>query len=403
MGCFWGQVYRQTGELIMNEEQIVKKLEWLDDERRKDKNTIAALQDKVTSLEGLLNNLEQQNKEYASEISALQILLGRIDDFDKDIVQHRSEVSRKIENLQKQNEKQQKDTVKQFKSEINNVNKNIEEVQKELSQLTEIRRELVIREEGEKRLSKMITEIRNENEELQRSDDELRRMYRLIEDGRRQDIKRITDLQGEVIALRKQADRQRGRIELLDVNHKKVEIRLNELVATENERKLAQAAFLEKQAYAEAERENLWKSWQKRFESIEKQALEIDEQIRAFDVTHRAIQQAQASVDELSQKIERRLNEVMEIQRLGEERMRQEWVAFRADDQKRWANYVLSQDEQRGEINRMMESTVERIVLLEDQVQEMQDAISLLVEQTQKRINALLAIYQEWSSIFDES
>ena len=93
----------------------------------------------------------------------------------------------------------------------------------------------------------------------------------------------------------------------------------------------------------------------------------------------------------------------MEIQRLGEERMRQEWVAFRADDQKRWANYVLSQDEQRGEINRMMESTVERIVLLEDQVQEMQDAISLLVEQTQKRINALLAIYQEWSSIFDES
>jgi len=387
----------------MNEEQIVKKLEWLDDERRKDKNTIAALQDKVTSLEGLLNNLEQQNKEYASEISALQILLGRIDDFDKDIVQHRSEVSRKIENLQKQNEKQQKDTVKQFKSEINNVNKNIEEVQKELSQLTEIRRELVIREEGEKRLSKMITEIRNENEELQRSDDELRRMYRLIEDGRRQDIKRITDLQGEVIALRKQADRQRGRIELLDVNHNKVEIRLNELVATENERKLAQAAFLEKQAYAEAERENLWKSWQKRFESIEKQALEIEEQIRAFDVTHRAIQQAQASVDELSQKIERRLNEVMEIQRLGEERMRQEWVAFRADDQKRWANYVLSQDEQRGEINRMMESTVERIVLLEDQVQEMQDAISLLVEQTQKRINALLAIYQEWSSIFDES
>ena len=31
---------------------------------------------------------------------------------------------------------------------------------------------------------------------------------------------------------------------------------------------------------------------------------------------------------------------------LTEERFRQEWVNFKADDQKRWTNYTLAQEEQ---------------------------------------------------------
>ncbi len=388
---------------IMNDEQIIKKLEWLDDERRRDKNTISVLQDKIVLLEGSLNTLTQKNQESNREISSLKTLIHRMDSVDDDLAKHRLEIKRKIEALQKQSEKKYKETANMVKSEVQRTNHNLDDLRKELDEITDIKRELVVRKDGEERLSKNLAELKNDYDELKRNDEDLKRIYRLVEDGRRQDIKRITDLQGELIALRKQTDKQRSRLELLDINSKKIDTRLNELISAENERKVAQSAFIEKQAYAEVERENLWKSWQKRFEAIEKQAADIEEQIQAFDVTHRVIQQAQVSVEELSKRIERRLNEVMEIQRLGDDRFRQEWAAFKADDQKRWTNYTLSQDEQRGEINRVMDGILERVVVLEDQMQDAQDAITLMVEQTRQRMQNLLAMIREWSSYFDDA
>ena len=43
--------------------------------------------------------------------------------------------------------------------------------------------------------------------------------------------------------------------------------------------------------------------------------------------------------------LERRINEVAEMQRLSEQRFREEWNQWRDDDQKRWKQLTLSSDE----------------------------------------------------------
>ena len=48
--------------------------------------------------------------------------------------------------------------------------------------------------------------------------------------------------------------------------------------------------------------------------------------------------------------------------RLTEDRFRQEWVAFKADDQKRWTNYSLVQEEQSRELNRQFERPGSRAI-----------------------------------------
>ena len=56
----------------------------------------------------------------------------------------------------------------------------------------------------------------------------------------------------------------------------------------------------------------------------------------ALEETQRAVKRSQDSFDDINRRLERRINEITEIQRLAEDRFRQEWVTFRADDQKRW-------------------------------------------------------------------
>ena len=274
---------------------------------------------------------------------------------------------------------------------------------KNLEILPRLEKGIQARIEDENRLRRQIEETNERVELLRRDEDEYTRTYRLLEDGRRQDAKRLTDLQGEVAALRKQGDNQRGQLEILNSAQRKLDTRINELVTVEAERRDSMTNFLDKQALTQVERDRIWKDWQARFETIEKQATDIETQLLTLDATHRETKRAQVVLEELSQRVDRRLNEVTEIQRLSEDRFRQEWVTFKADDQKRWTNYTLTQEEQRSEFRRQFERMSEQITHLEDSLQELQDLLQQINELTEKRLQSLLASTHEWVSTFERT
>jgi uncharacterized protein YbgA (DUF1722 family) len=115
-----------------------------------------------------------------------------------------------------------------------------------------------------------------------------------------------------------------------------------------------------------------------------------------LDATHRAIKRSQEAFDDITQRFERRLNEITEMQRLVEERFRQEWVAFKADDQKRWTNFSLAEDEQQRETARMIGKINEHLASLDDMSQEMRDQLHQILAETEKRSQTILAMAQEW-------
>jgi hypothetical protein len=178
---------------------------------------------------------------------------------------------------------------------------------------------------------------------------------------------------------------------------------MNEITSLEVERREAQAAFLENQALLQVERERVWKDWQARFDEMEQKTADVGANLQALDATHRSVKRSQQTLEELSVKVDRRLNEITEIQRLAEERFRQEWVTFKADDQKRWTNYTLTQEEQKGEVTRQYEKIGERVTRLEDGLQEIQDLLEQINEGTEKRLQSLLAVAHEWVSTYERS
>lgn len=387
----------------MDMDQLLKRVDWLDEERRKDKNIIASLEERILSMGGDITKLETQNKELNGEVTRLDTLLGRLDTIDETIAQQRVEFYRKIDEIERVSEKSDDDVVNLLRTEIKGYDQDISEIHKELEVIPELKRGLEARVDEENRLNRSIDEVENAIGDLRREEEELNRIYRLIEDGRRQDSKRLTDAQGEITALRKRIEEQRGRTDLVSAEMRKVETRLTELLAVERERRDAQATFLEKQALAEVERERTWKEWQTRFETIEHQSADIETQIQALDATHRSIKRSQSAVDDLMQRVERRINEIVEMQRLAEERFRQEWTTFKADDQKRWTNYTLSQEEQRSEFGRRFERIADRVTILEDTFQEVQDTIHQMNEQSEKRLQSLLAVVHDWVSIYEKT
>lgn len=387
----------------MDLDQIVKRLEWIDSERRKDKTLIATLEERLIASEGMLPNLVQQNRELSGEVARLSAQLARFDQIETNIAQVRVDLSRQIDAVEKGRLEHDREVDKVRMADNENLNKSIAEVRRGLDPIPDLRKNLQARQEEEFRLSRLIEEVEKKVVDTHRYDEEYRRSLRLLDEGRRQDTKRLTDVQGEVAALRKRQEEQRGKVDLSTDGLRKVEMRLSDLQAAEAERRQTVTAFMERQNLSNVERERTWKDWQVRFDIIEKQAVNLDAQLQALDATHRAVKRAQESFDEITQRFERRINEVTEMQRLTEDRFRQEWVSFRADDQKRWTNYTLVAEEQQREDEKRTEKLQERMLYLEDMTQEMQDLVRQITSENEKRLQSLLALAHDWMETYEKA
>ena len=243
----------------MDQTQLEKRVAWLDDEHRKDKNLIAMLEERINTLESRIVSTEQKYKELSGETTRLSSVLARMDSFDASIEQHRVEFNKMFKKQATQSDQRVDEITTLLRAEIHAFDASLSDVRRSTEPISGLRSEIQARIQEEDRLSHLISDLQQEINELRRNEEEQSRIYRLIEDGRRQDVKRLTDIQGEISAVRKRSDEQRGRIDIVESNHRKIETRINELLAVERDRRDAQAAFLEKQSLAEVERVRTWK------------------------------------------------------------------------------------------------------------------------------------------------
>jgi chromosome segregation ATPase len=387
----------------MEFDQVLKQLEWLNDERRKDKDIISKQEERLIAMEGSISAASQQIKDLNSEIVRLTAVVGRMDNFDSALLQQRLEINQQVEEIDKQTKKREEEMEKVRRVEMRSVDTSIAETRKELEAFSGINRSISARVDEEARLAQLIDELRLKVQDLQRSEEEYTRTYRLIEDGRRQDSKRLVDLQGEVVALRKKTDEHRGQLDVVSSNMRKADGRLTEALAQDTERQEAQDAFIEKQAMQQVEFDRTWKDWQVQIEKIDRQASDVEQQFRSLDSTHNDVKRVKGSIEELQSRIERRINEITEVQRLADERFRQEWVTFKADDQKRWTNYTLTQEEQRNELSRNLEQMGDQLLDIKLSQQESQDMIQQMNEETEKRLQSLLSLTHDWVAANERS
>ena len=387
----------------MDIEQLQKRIQWVEEDRRKEKDTLALLENKVTALEGSLNALLQQGKDLSSEITRLSTILLRMDQYDQALIKARVESKQAIDDLDKTTKLRIDESEKFRHAESRSFENSVLEVQKQLEVIPKLDKNIQARIDVEIAVRRSLDELRNKIDEVRVEEEEYTRTIRLLEDGRRQDAKRIVDLQGELNALRKRMDDQRGQTELININLHKLDTRLNELVTIEGEHRDMITNFLDKQAITQVDRDRIWKEWQSRFDTIENQAVDIESQLVTLDTTHRDVKRTQTTLEELSQRVERRINEITEIQRLTEDRFRQEWVTFKGDDQKRWTNYTLTQEEQRNEAIRQYDKLVEQSTHLEDGLQEVNDMLQQANELVEKRLQAILAMAHDWVTTYERT
>ena len=378
----------------INLAQLEKRVEWLDNERRNDKTAMAALQSKIDNLGTENSTLRIRITDMESEIARLNTLMARVEQFEIEVSNVRSDLSRQIDDIKDSSQVKFVQTEKN-QQRIDDLNLDLTEVRKKIGSFENYPDLIEDRKEEDIRLARLIEELKAQVTDIARFDEDYKRSLRVMEDNLRQEAKRLTDFQGEITAIRKRLDETRGKQDLVGDSMRKLEIRIKELLEAESERQEEQTAFFEKINVAQVERDRTFRSWSERFNTMETITRDLEGEVSGLEETHTAVKKSLAALDEVTQRFDRRVNEITEVQRLNEDRFRQEWTTFKSDDQKRWSNYTLAQDEQHREMNRDLTSSGDRISNMEDVMERIQYTLEQIGRDDIKRMQAQLSTIRE--------
>jgi len=385
----------------MEFEQIIKRLDWLDKLQRENKDTLAALSERLNSFETSVNAVSKQIKTISKQVTEITPATKRVEQFETMITRQRNDIIKMIEENDKTHTRTEREIAKQHQPELLEINKSISQIKTTTTtSLTEFKKQLKERGDEIQRMKNNVGDFKTLVDEATRSNEDVLHALKAMDETRKNDLKRVTDIQGEMTSIRKRVDENRDKYTVHADSLRNIENRFTDLIASELERKQAQTAFLEQQAIAQIDRDYAWKQWKEKFEAFQKEAAGLDSHVQSLDEALRGAKRAQETYLELNTKLERRISEVTEMQRLTEDRLRQEWVSFKVDDQKRWTGYSLSSEESFREIRKDVQKTEGRITPLDDAIQVLQDQIHQTTDVTEKELQELMNVLHEWTTSY---
>jgi chromosome segregation ATPase len=182
-------------------------------------------------------------------------------------------------------------------------------------------------------------------EDIAKKLEEPERRLSFLEEQRRQDSRRISETQTELPEIQRQIDALKPKLDLLEDMALRGEKRMIEIQNTERDRRDQIQQFIEQQSLFVQQREQRIDEIAHSFGQYDEDMRRNLERFETWSEAYRQMKKVIEDFERIGDRLERRINEVAETQRLSEERFRQEWNSWNADDQKRWKQFTLTNDE----------------------------------------------------------
>src|SRR5215212_11356117 len=111
----------------MEFEQLVKRLEWLDEEHRKTRTVIITLEERMTALEANIDTVAKQIKPFPKQIADIASTAARLDQFDEIFARQREDMNKAIDEIEKRHQKREKEVTSRHQQDFEPIHKALSE------------------------------------------------------------------------------------------------------------------------------------------------------------------------------------------------------------------------------------------------------------------------------------
>ncbi len=321
--------------------QLSQMVQWLDEERRKDKALIAALQEQVKLQAQQLAQQQELITALQRTVAGLETLMAQVSSFAPALEGLKAEVGRMLELREEQWRKEQREAdrarqleIGALKDEIARVAEGLRPIPRLEESLAALRAEALRLTENQQRLEMAIADLKKQTEDRAAT-------VVYLEEQRRADNKRITALEAELPELRRRIETTDARLPLLEEAVQKQKRYLEEGLKPVREFE----KVVEELRVADFRRNQEVKKWAGQAEEVRAELERLREERQRLMEQYQRAQRALDALSALQTRLETRQNEVAEMQRLAEERLRRQWEEWQAAQEKARRNWEVSAEE----------------------------------------------------------
>jgi chromosome segregation ATPase len=404
--CYNLHIQKTEGANPMDMNALAKMIEWLDEERRRDKQTITTLEERLAQQAETMLMLQRRVGGMESDQSVLKQQSMPIQREADLIDQVRQEMRTLLENSEARRltAEREAERLRNLDREgimrtLGQINDQLDKVQRTANTLPDVKNE-------GSRVADMVSALQLRIDDVFKKLEEPERRLALIEEQRRQDLRRLSQIESDYQELKKQLDTARTKLPLIEDLAIRNERRIQEIQNGEVQRREQIQQFIDSQNLLIHQRDQEIANLLKRFNDQDGEMAKNIERFEAWSQTHREMRRIIDDFERIGDRLERRIGEVAEIQRLSEERFRTEWNNYKDDEQKKWKQINLTSDEIWRGHDREFEAYVKRLGEIETSLPTVLDNVKRLwslererAQMYRERYQTLLLEYDTGSSL----
>ncbi len=385
----------------MDINQAARMIEWLDEERRRDKAMIATLEERVAQQQDTISALMKRLSSVESDQSIMRsqfVPNGRESDV---LDQVRREIQQMVESLDAKRLTAEREAERRAELAREGLARSVRELTEKIARLERQSTEMPAIVVERDRLAAAVAALQQRVDDLFKKLEEPDRRLAFLEEQRRQDARRISEAQSEIPELQKQIDSIKPKLSLIEDLALRTERRMQDIQNGDRERREQIQAFIDQQTLLMQQRDQQIIELVAKFGEQDSIMARNIERFETWSEAYRSMKKIIDDFERIGDRLERRINEVAEMQRLSEERFRQEWNDWSSEDQKRWKQFTLSNDEVWRSHDKEFERFVQRIAEMQQLFAPIQDSLDRLWRMERERAKLYRETYQALLLNFD--
>ena len=310
--------------------QVTQTLKWLDEERRKDRATITALQERIQGQEQQLAQQAAQAQELQIALASVQGLMSKVTGFEQMVSNYKGELIAQTEQRDETRRKEQAEAERLRRIEYQALTEGLNRLEKGMRALPRHEEELNARRVEDQRLFEAIQRLEATASDLsKRSDDRVQGVV-YLEEQRRADNRRIADLEHDTTELHKRIVALAVKFPLLEEALQKQRPRIEEGI--QETKKYAKQ--IEELRVSDFQREQKMKQYLDQAEQVAQELERVRAQAQGFLEQQQLAKRALEKLERFQARMEKRQNEVAEMQRLAEDRVKRQWEEWQGEQDK---------------------------------------------------------------------
>ena len=384
----------QTMELS----EISQRLTFLDEERRKDKELVSTLTERLEAQTGKLQAQARQIQELEGILASTRAELVKFSQVDRAMEQLRQELTLLVENSDEKREKAHRELSRLRQVEQESFSRQIAELRQDIKPIPRYDEEIQSLHAELSRVNASVISLQHQSAELGKRVDDRMQSVVYMEEQRRQDSRRITQLESDATALNKKTNDLGSKLPLLEelIQAKRKELdRAAELLEE-------QGQVIENQRVTEFRWERQVAEWGKLVEEIKQESTSMTTQTVRLREQSELVRRALADLDPFRERIERRQDEMAEMQRIAEDRQKRVMEEWQTEREKQWDRFKLENDERWRENVRLNEKRFTQVQTLEEYVLQLTPQIQRLWEVQEAWAQAYMVGPREWIAAWDQ-